>query len=216
VSDLAAPAPPPAAPAPRKRPGWVTAVAIAGIACGAMKALSSLYMMTVGRLLDMEATLLERSSNDVQQVQATTIRELATLSQRFVSDHLPGFLAGVVFGLALVVGGIGCFKLRPTFRVLMLAGFVGVVAVDVGLAPAELQYQRDMVDASSQMMKKTRELTSQLHNGALDAMNSFSETAQKSGYYGVLVWLVLRAGVCAVGFAALVRPKAKALFTPAG
>lgn len=178
-------------------------------------------MLALPKLLAFETKMLRGAvrANELGTAQRESLERLAAMSAAFVDAHL-GLMIGVaVLAAVLIVGGVGCLKLRPRFRLLAMVGFLGLMATDAALATDEVSYQRVVKDETDRLAARTTELTGQgqgqrKSDGAMRTISSFSKSMETTSLYVTVGWMALRVALCAGGFATLARASTKRLFEP--
>jgi hypothetical protein len=196
----------------------LTAVAITAMALGIIRIGWAASMLALPKVLAFETKMLGGAvgANELGTLQRESLDRLAALSAAFVDAHL-GLVIGVAaFAAVLIVGGIGCLKLRPRFRLAAMVGFLGLMATDAALATDEVSYQRVVKDETDRFSARTMELTGQGRgaDAAMRTISSFSKSMETTGLYVTVGWMALRVVICAGGFATLARASTKRLFEP--
>jgi hypothetical protein len=201
----------------RRRPGWLTAFAIAAIVVGAMKLVSAASSLATSGLIETQQGLLDRfqppgTANPVRQLQRDTSRQMMQLTATFAREHRGLLIGGGAAGLLLILGGAGCLTLRPRFRQVLLAAFLATMAVDLAIVPDEVKLQRATGEATAELTAKMAATTGQRNVAALDTMAAISRATKTMTLVMTVGWMVARVIFCAGGFVYLSREPVRLLF----
>lgn len=206
----------------RRRPAALTFFAIAAIAIGVLRGFSSLSTLAQPWTLELQRNMMtsgQNADNPGMRLQAEVqARMLEIVSRQRTLFTIAGLLA-VVGSTALIVGGISGLSRKRRTLPLVLAGFALVLIVDLGTAKPYIDMQRDMMQASTDLMTRVFDTTAQTNSpGVETARKVTTAIASASTAFalgGTIAFIAARVGLCIAGLLFFSRKTTQALFAPA-
>jgi hypothetical protein len=201
------------------RPGWLSFFAIAGIVLGALMALTVGYELAAGPLMTAQRDLMRDVTpqagalSELQlDMQARTMEIMARTRPPLVAIGPFGILAGV----GMIVGGIGCLSLRRRARVILLGAFALGIGYEAARAKPAIDRQQQIAALTLSSMTKMMDATTARNVARAQKGDVSSQTAHTTETVQQMMATTMNAATVATVVFAVILTLLKIAFLVAG